>query len=250
MDEKTRIVFPGEATEFKSLNCQIYTGDEFVINFENTTLWLTNSHIINLRDIVPFPGKIISDTSRRFRCLARESRRLKFMNEEEERRKAAEQREFKKKQMLELQQKQKDLVQLALKRAQNKKATNTSLIGTPPTERHPIQSPSMTWSLPPPSGGSSWSSATIRPMIPPPIPHMQWAGHPHGIIPMQVLDPWSSAAFQHVSSQANPWVRSTGEPDPKRAKTPPDATIQQPPSSEVTDAMKQRMIRFGTQPRQ
>ena len=76
---------------------------------------------------------------------------------------------------------------------------------------------------------------------------MQWAG------PIPVLDPWSSAAFQHAPV-SNPWARpvpvapapptaSSEEPDPKRARTPPDVGTSGVGSCD--DAMKQRMARFG-----
>jgi len=258
--DPTRISRTGEATIFKSLSHRIYTDDEFVIDFRNTRIQLTQASIVPLKQIVPFPGKIVGSTFERFRSLARESRKMKFLKDEEDRRKAAEQKELRKKQMIENQQKQKDLVQLALKRAQNKKVTTTTAVvsGTPPMHASPVPSLPLPMNTDPWSANGNWSSLPPppmmmgnfgRPMIPPPMPpHMQWAAGP-----IPVLDPWSSAAFQHAPV-SNPWARpvpvapapptaSSEEPDPKRARTPPDVGTSGVGSCD--DAMKQRMARFG-----
>jgi len=275
-EEPLRVTEKCHATLYKSLMPRIVSDHEFVFDFTDSYVCISDTidptsnnvkpvSLANLYSIIPFPHRILGDMYTEFRTLAREARRVKFLEEEEAIKKELEEQLIRKKQQVEIQQKQKDLVQLALKRAaQNRKPQTANVVSTPPMQ--PVVMPSAPmWSVPPqpvlphlmmPPAGlvmqpmmippNPWST-NPRPMIPPPMP-MQWHGPPmhlhHPMVPpphlaAQPVDPWSSAAAVAATSAApvrNPWA-ATDSSEAKRPK------VDEPKEDDSTD--KQRMARLG-----
>lgn len=267
-EEPRRVSEKGSATKYKSLVPRAVSDEEFIFDFSDSYIRIsdtTNASCNTIRpvpladvsSIIPFPGRMLGDMYTRFRALAREARRVKFLEEEEAIKKEIEQQLIRKKQQVEIQQKQKDLVQLALKRAAQNKKPIVTTVSTPPIipAVHPSPQSHPVWAGPPPPvlphlmipppglvgmqpmmiPPNPWSANPTRPMVPPPMP-MHWAPVPHHFVP-QPVDPWSSAAAASASVTVppvrNPWASSETS-EPKRPKV-----------EETTDSDKQRMARLG-----
>jgi hypothetical protein len=228
LDEKPKQTSNGQATWYKSLDWKIGQDDEFSFDFSNCKVVIGSpgfpiSTLAN-KAWVLFPQHIKSSSFRRFRALAREARRHQALVKQIERRREQEREELKRKQLLEIQQKQKDLVQLALKRAQNAQLTKKTS-SPAPVNKPSMWSSSGTSSAPPIA--SAWSSATARPLVPPPMP-VAWTVLPPPIAPM--MHPAAPLSLQATLMQ-DPWSTPNvwaDQPQAKRARPPPEPDNKNP----------------------